>query len=767
MATPVYFTDPTKFSSALSIEDGKLEVDQTSLTLIGKNASGYSQAINTNFVHLLENHASAEPPNNPIEGQLWFDTSDPTNKKLRINDSTAGGANWKPVNGLYQQDAAPEGASTGDLWVDTARAQLSITLDGDNWILVGPTYSSLLKTGSYADQVTDIFGATHNIIKNYVDNRVVEIIAAEPFTPQQKIEGFETLKAGVNLTSANSAIFNATAFAAQNLLVTSPTRSFVSGNNFLRNDIDSSINGTLNVRSGLTIGTDPSFQLKKQGTFNNTIVSAVEGSRFIFQVLNNQNYNNILTIYGGDADEFGGNKKVTVGNFNSVPEVEVDLDVNGSVNIAKNLNLTSPTSVLNINGSAVFGKSISLASTSSFLSTATFQDTIIIGKSSDSTLLNPKTIIQPLTNAKYNIGTSSTQFAKVFAAEFVGSLTGTATQANRLSSTATFTITGDISASGAGTTVDTLGEGFTYTGTGDPKNFVTKLQTSAITGRTAITSSADDDLILVAVQPSYYFARATTSNRGSGATFNVYRTDGAYVIGDETDNGLEDAGTGYVVGSVLTISGADLGGTSPANDIKIKVTGINGSTGAITAFEANAGGNNWGVAISGLNKITKKQFLKEINYQGTSAPGGVGSLVPSGTIVPFAGPNPPDGWLLCDGSIVTKNEFPYLYTAIGYTYGNTSLTNQFRLPDLRGRMLIGFDNMTNNFTSSPGKAYRVEAADSPPSTAFVNSIGGEVSGGSSFATASQAGTVGFGGTATGIVTNVMNPYLAINYIIKT
>jgi hypothetical protein len=766
MATPVYFSDPTKFSSALSIEDGKLDVDQTSLTLIGKNASGYSQSINTNFIRLLENHASANPPNNPIEGQLWFDTSNPLNKKLRINDGTAAGANWKPINGLYQQANIPEGASTGDIWVDTSRAQLSLTLDGTNWILIGPTYSSLLKTGSYADQVTDIFGTTHNIIKNIVDNAVVEIITATAFTPQQKIEGFETLKAGINLTSVNSAIFNATAFAAQNLLVTAPIRSYVSGNNFLRNDIDSSINGTLNLRSGLTIGTDPSFQLNKQGTFNANIVSAVEGSRFIFQILNNQNYNNILTIYGGDADQFGGNKKVTVGNPNSVPSLKVDLDVNGSINIADNLNLTSTSSVLTISGSAVFGKSISLASTSSFLSTATFQDTIIIGKTSDSTLLNPKTIIQPLTNAKYNIGTSSTQFAKVFAAEFVGNLTGASSQAGRLSSTATFTITGDISASGAGGTVATLGQGFNYNGTGESKNFTTKLQTSAITGRTAISSSADGDELLIAVQPTYYFARGTVSTRGSGATFNIYRTDGAYVIGDQSDDGMEDPGSGYVVGSVLTVSGATLGGSSPANDVTIKVTGI-GNNGVITTFEANAGNDNWGVAVSGLNKITKKNFLDEINYQGTGAPGGVGSLVPSGTIISFAGPNPPSGWLLCDGATVTKNDYPYLYTAIGYTYGKTSLTNQFKLPDLRGRMMIGFDNMTNNFSSSPTKAFRVESADSPPESAYSSGIGGIVSGGNAFSSQSVDATPGYGGTATGTVSYVMNPFLAINYIIKT
>jgi microcystin-dependent protein len=167
-----------------------------------------------------------------------------------------------------------------------------------------------------------------------------------------------------------------------------------------------------------------------------------------------------------------------------------------------------------------------------------------------------------------------------------------------------------------------------------------------------------------------------------------------------------------------------------------------------------------------FNKITKRNFLKEINYQGSGAPGGVGSLVPSGSIISYAGINPPSGWLFCDGSIVTKNDYPYLYTAIGYTYGNTSLTNQFKLPDLRGRMMIGFDDMDNGSSSSLGKAFRVTSADTPPETAFTDSLNGVVSGGSAVATITTS-TAGAGGTVSGTITNVMNPYLAINYIIKT
>jgi microcystin-dependent protein len=43
-----------------------------------------------------------------------------------------------------------------------------------------------------------------------------------------------------------------------------------------------------------------------------------------------------------------------------------------------------------------------------------------------------------------------------------------------------------------------------------------------------------------------------------------------------------------------------------------------------------------------------------------------------------------NGWLLCDGRLVTAKAFPYLFNAIGYTFGGSAGT--FRLPDGRGRV---------------------------------------------------------------------------------
>lgn len=82
MSYTIYFSDSSKFSDALIIEDNLINTGLTSLSFVGKNASNYAESVSTNFLHLLENFANSTPPTDPIEGQLWFDTSDPTNKNF-------------------------------------------------------------------------------------------------------------------------------------------------------------------------------------------------------------------------------------------------------------------------------------------------------------------------------------------------------------------------------------------------------------------------------------------------------------------------------------------------------------------------------------------------------------------------------------------------------------------------------------------------------------------------------------------------------------
>jgi microcystin-dependent protein len=68
-------------------------------------------------------------------------------------------------------------------------------------------------------------------------------------------------------------------------------------------------------------------------------------------------------------------------------------------------------------------------------------------------------------------------------------------------------------------------------------------------------------------------------------------------------------------------------------------------------------------------------------------------VTPTGTIQPHAGGTAPDGFLVCDGTIVNIADYPRLFAVIGTSWGygnNDGLT--FHLPDLRGRFLRGVDD---------------------------------------------------------------------------
>lgn len=65
-------------------------------------------------------------------------------------------------------------------------------------------------------------------------------------------------------------------------------------------------------------------------------------------------------------------------------------------------------------------------------------------------------------------------------------------------------------------------------------------------------------------------------------------------------------------------------------------------------------------------------------------------VVPPGTVIAYAGKTatPPAGWLPCEGQELTVAQFPALFAVIGTIYGGDGV-NRFRLPDLRGRVILG------------------------------------------------------------------------------
>lgn len=66
--------------------------------------------------------------------------------------------------------------------------------------------------------------------------------------------------------------------------------------------------------------------------------------------------------------------------------------------------------------------------------------------------------------------------------------------------------------------------------------------------------------------------------------------------------------------------------------------------------------------------------------------------VPVGAVMPFASANPPTGWLSCNGALVPIDTFPALYAALGDLYNEPGdPSDSFRVPDLRGEFVRGFD----------------------------------------------------------------------------
>jgi hypothetical protein len=75
--------------------------------------------------------------------------------------------------------------------------------------------------------------------------------------------------------------------------------------------------------------------------------------------------------------------------------------------------------------------------------------------------------------------------------------------------------------------------------------------------------------------------QSTTTGVGTGATFNIVSRFDIYALLGTANRGVTSGGSGYVVGDVIVIAGTSLGGTSPANDLELKVTTV--SSGAVTA----------------------------------------------------------------------------------------------------------------------------------------------------------------------------------------
>jgi microcystin-dependent protein len=77
---------------------------------------------------------------------------------------------------------------------------------------------------------------------------------------------------------------------------------------------------------------------------------------------------------------------------------------------------------------------------------------------------------------------------------------------------------------------------------------------------------------------------------------------------------------------------------------------------------------------------------------------GSGSI-PVGTIFDYAGTTPPSGYLLCYGQAVSRATYADLFALLGTAFGTGDGSTTFNLPDLRGRVSAGKDDMGGSAAS--------------------------------------------------------------------
>ncbi len=559
----VNFTDKDN-KLPITVYDNTSSTD-TSLTFPGRNVTGYGQTIAENFLALLENFAKESQPANPVEGQLWYNTADGI---LQIWDSTT----WKAASNIQKSGVEPatEQSKVGELWVDTTNQQLYV-YSGTRWILVGPNFSTGLRSGPIVEAVIDSDNVSKVILIFYIEDIPLIIFSKDSFTPKISISGFVTIKSGLNITENDvglggfpTKIYGA-ATSAESLVVADVE---IPANKFLRSDIINTTEYGINVRNnqGITLGVDGTFSLTTS-EIASKIYNSSSGSSIDLQINKDGIPSTVLRVIGN-----------TVGVNILSPEEALHVDGNIKTNGAIILTDTTPSSNFSNGTFRTAGG-------------AAISKNLLVGDGVKVTGTSEVDNLQPSTTDFYDSGTplkrwntvrTKTLIAETIEGVLTGNIVGNASTATNLKFVTTFKMEGDVTAP--------------------------NLQFDGQVG-------------------------------GNTKTFTTTLTSGLISSKDE-----------------------------PFPNISIK---------ADTVLVYRPG--------SGLIKETRDTFVADLG-------------VPIGGIMPYAGAEAPYGYLLCDGSEVERTKFSDLFDVLGTTYnGSIPLVGigTFRIPDLRGRFPLGKDNMDN------------------------------------------------------------------------
>lgn len=179
--------------------------------------------------------------------------------------------------------------------------------------------------------------------------------------------------------------------------------------------------------------------------------------------------------------------------------------------------------------------------------------------------------------------------------------------------------------------------------------------------------------------------------------------------------------------------------------------------------------------------VESADYLHVLPFRA-SAGSGFGS-VPIGAVFPFAGAVVPGGYLLADGSAVSRTTYSDLFNLIGTTFGSGDGSTTFNLPNLKGKVPVGVNASETEFDTlgeiGGAKTHTLLDAEIPKHRHPFNGAGSNLynetqsvgTGANSrnlvmlTSTAFQNGVVGDQATGDGAHNN-LQPYIALHYVIK-
>jgi hypothetical protein len=295
--------------------------------------------LNENLIKILESFANTTAPDNPLEGQVWYD-------KLEGRLKVYTGTTFKPTGGPLVEESQPQGLVKGDLWMDSLNNQLYF-YDGVDLGLAGPIYTSAQgKHGWIVETLVDSNDNGRAVTKLFVNDLLVGILSRFAFTPKTAITGFASIKVGLNFST------NVTGLKLHGTAASADTIAGIDPGNFLRADIASTSQAQLSIQNdaGLVIGGEQDLNIEVIGD-TTVLKNNLQNKDFKIQV-NSQTNGGIIDALEIDADIM----KVNIFKDKTASEVEIG----GSLVVQQNLTVNGITTFVDSQNLRVADKNIEL-----------------------------------------------------------------------------------------------------------------------------------------------------------------------------------------------------------------------------------------------------------------------------------------------------------------------------------------------------------------------------------------------------------------------